>query len=168
MGKLRNRLGMAAACLLGYAAGTWNGGVVNAARESPAQELMDADRAFDSETAQNGLSGWVEHFAPAGIMMPNGGAIVVGRDAISEAMGKVLGSPGFSLRWEPIDAGVSGDLGYTYGVSKVVRVGANNQTDISYGKYVTIWRKQRDRSWKVIVDIGNSSPPPAPKKAETP
>ena len=87
MRQLRNRLGMAAACLLGYAAGTWNGGVVNAARDS-AQELLDADRAFDSETAKNGLAGWMEHFAPDGIMMPNGAGIIVGKHAISDAMAK--------------------------------------------------------------------------------
>ena len=67
------------------------------------------------------------------------------------------------MRWEPVDGGVSGDLGYTYGVSKVLRARADGKPAVSYGKYATIWQKQRDRSWKVIVDIGNSSPAPAPK-----
>jgi ketosteroid isomerase-like protein len=156
---------MAAACLLGFAAGMWNGGIVSAARD-PAQELLEADRAFDSETAQNGVSGWVSHFASDGIMMPAGSGIVAGRDAIRKFMATALESPGFSMRWEPIDAAASGDLGYTYGVSKTIRTGADNQPSVSYGKYVTIWRKQHDRSWKVVLDIGNASPPPAPKVPE--
>lgn len=162
MRQLRSRLALAAACLLGYAAGTWNGGVVSAARD-PAQDLLDTDRAFDSETAQNGLAGWMAHFAPDGIMMPAGAGILVGRPAVAKVISKALESPGFSVRWEPIDASVSGDLGYTYGVSKVIRIGADNQPVVSYGKYVTIWRLQRDRSWKVILDISNASPPPAPR-----
>jgi ketosteroid isomerase-like protein len=67
------------------------------------------------------------------------------------------------MRWEPVDAAASGDLGYTYGISKVTRSGANGKPQILYGKYVTIWHKQRDRSWKIAVDIGNASPPPPAK-----
>jgi ketosteroid isomerase-like protein len=29
-----------------------------------------------------------------------------------------------------------------------------------YGKYTSIWNKQKDGSWKVVVDMGNSSPAP--------
>jgi len=31
---------------------------------------------------------------------------------------------------------------------------------VRYGKYVNVWRKQKDGKWKVIVDLGNPSPPP--------
>jgi ketosteroid isomerase-like protein len=34
----------------------------------------------------------------------------------------------------------------------------------SYGKYVTIWKKQRSGAWRVALDIGNASPAPEPKK----
>ena len=33
-----------------------------------------------------------------------------------------------------------------------------------YGKYVTIWKKQADGSWKVAMDTGNSSPEPGTGK----
>ena len=33
---------------------------------------------------------------------------------------------------------------------------------IEYGKYTSIWKKQADGSWKVVLDMGNASP--APKK----
>jgi ketosteroid isomerase-like protein len=29
-----------------------------------------------------------------------------------------------------------------------------------YGKYATLWKKQKDGSWKVVMDMGNSSPAP--------
>jgi ketosteroid isomerase-like protein len=28
------------------------------------------------------------------------------------------------------------------------------------GKYVTVWKKQKDSSWKVLLDIFNSDLPP--------
>ncbi len=30
----------------------------------------------------------------------------------------------------------------------------------NYGKYTSIWKKQKDGEWKVVVDMGNSSPDP--------
>jgi hypothetical protein len=34
------------------------------------------------------------------------------------------------------------------------------KTAVSYGKFTTIWKKQKDRQWKVAVNITNSSPAP--------
>ncbi|MGE5647468.1 MAG: YybH family protein [Acidobacteriota bacterium] len=159
----RAALAGAAGLLIGYAAGTWNAGVVSAARD-PVKELIELDREFDAATARDGVDGWLSYFAPGGMMMPANHDIVVGQAAIREFASKAFTSPGFSLRWEPIDGDVSGGLGYTYGISKVMRPGKDGKPAESYGKYVTIWRKQRDKTWKIAVDIGNPSPPPAEKK----
>lgn len=158
-------LAAVAAALIGYAAGTWNAGTVSAARfgRDPAKELLDLDREFDAATTKDGVEGWVSYFAPDGVMLPSGRDIVIGQDAIRGYISKAFATPGFALRWEPEDAGASGDLGYTYGVSKVTRTGANGKPVVAYGKYVTIWRRQHDRSWKIVVDIGNSNPAPAAK-----
>ena len=72
-------------------------------------------------------------------------------------------TPDSSIRWEPIDGFVSGDLGYTYGLSKSVRLGAGDKPEVSWGKYVALWRKGPDRSWRVVVHIDNASPAPAAK-----
>jgi ketosteroid isomerase-like protein len=153
----------AAGLIIGYVAGAWNPGVVSAAKD-PAKELLELDREFDTVTAREGVDGWLSYFAQDGIMMPAGHDMVVGHPAIRELMSKSFSSPGFSLRWEPVDAAVSGNIGYTYGVSKVSRPGPDGKPATSYGKYVTIWRKQRGRPWNIALDIGNASPAPAAKK----
>lgn len=60
-----------------------------------------------------------------------------------------------SIRWQPLDAAISssGDLGYTIGAYEIVRSGENAGV-VTTGKYVTIWKKQADGSWKVIFDSG--------------
>jgi ketosteroid isomerase-like protein len=161
MQRLRSRLALVAACLAGYLAGSWNSGVVNAARE-PSKDLVAADREFDSSTAANGVEGWVSHFALDGIMMPAGSPLVAGQDAIRDFVSKTM-TPDSSMRWEPIDGFVSGDVGYTYGLSKSVRLGADEKPVASWGKYLAVWRRQPDRSWKVAVHMSNASPPPATK-----
>jgi ketosteroid isomerase-like protein len=129
------------------------------------QALMQADRDFDKATAETGVEGWVSHFAEDGQMFPAGAEIVSGRQAIREAMAPAFGNPEFSLRWKPLGADVSraGDLGYTYGTYVAKGAGPQGQTVERHGKYVSIWKKHADGSWKVVVDIGNSSPaPPIP------
>jgi ketosteroid isomerase-like protein len=55
----------------------------------------------------------------------------------------------------------SGDLGYSTGTYTAT---FGEMTD--KGKYVTIWRKQSDGSWKVTEDMFNSDLPmlPAPNQ----
>ncbi len=165
MQRFGGRLSLVAAALAGYVVGTCGGGRADAARD-PVRELLDEDREFDAATARSGVEGWVPRFAPDGIMMPSGGDMVVGQEAVRAFVTKAFAAPGFSMRWEPMDAAASGDLGYTYGVSKVVRTGADGKPAVAYGKYVTIWRRQRDHSWRIVMDIGNASPAPAASKKE--
>jgi len=154
---------LAAAALGGYLAGAWNGNVASAAKD-PSRELIEADHAFDSATSEKSMDGWMEWLLPDAVLMPAGQNMLVGQTAIHDFAVKAFAMPGFAMRWEPVDAGASGDLGYTYGVSKVTRTGTNGKPSISYGKYLTIWRKQRDRSWKVALDISNGSPTPQDQK----
>jgi len=43
-------------------------------------------------------------------------------------------------------------MGYTYGIYAL----ALNQNDsLSFGTYVSIWKKQKDGTWKFVLDSGN-------------
>jgi ketosteroid isomerase-like protein len=66
-------------------------------------------------------------------------------------------APPGKLVWAPMfaDAASSEDLGYTTGPYEF-RKAEMTETPSSWGHYVTIWRKQRDGSWKVEVELGIS------------
>lgn len=53
----------------------------------------------------------------------------------------------------------SGELGYTVGQYTITVTGEDGERSVEKGKYVTIWRKQADGSWKVVLDGGNSDGP---------
>jgi ketosteroid isomerase-like protein len=119
-------------------------------------DLMDADRAFDLATAEKGSAGWASWFADDGVMF-DAAQPVVGRAAIRAEMAPVLDSSGVSLTWSP-EAGelaASGDLGYTRGRWESRVKAADGTETVRTGSYVTIWRKMKDGTWKVAVDIGN-------------
>src|SRR3954471_18767867 len=59
------------------------------------------------------------------------------------------------LSWQPAFADVSraGDLGYTTGPWEFRPNGPEDQP-VAFGQYFTIWKKQRDGSWKAALDRG--------------
>ncbi len=74
----------------------------------------------------------------------------------------------FRLTWQPTMAFASaaGDLGYTLGIWQSRHYNDAGQGQVTTGKYVTIWRKQADGSWKVVFDGGN--PDSSPKLVTDP
>lgn len=123
-----------------------------AAREA----IMAADRDFAQATAARGVDGWVSYFAADGVQFRPGGT-VSGHAEIRELMTPAFADPNFSLTWAPVSAEVSrgGDLGYTIGRYEARRLGPDGHETVSTGSYVTIWRKQPDGGWRVVLDIGN-------------
>ena len=63
------------------------------------------------------------------------------------------------LTWEPIFADISksSDMGYTTGPWEFRRQSFKEQP-VAYGHYITIWKKPRFESWKVVLDVGISHP----------
>ena len=92
--------------------------------------------------------------------------MVTGRTAIREFMRAFLSMPAFSLSFKTAKADVSrtGDLAYSYGTNKVTLVDPIGNRMKDRGKYLTVYRKQSDGTWKVMADMGNSDlPAPVPE-----
>jgi len=122
--------------------------------------LMDADRAFNRATAARRTDGWMEFMAEDGEMIRAPGTIT-GRAAIREAMAKAFADTSFFLTWEPDQADASGDLAYTNGHYTARFRDAKGNAQVRTGRYLTVWKRQPDGSWKVVRDIGVQDPPPA-------
>jgi len=124
------------------------------------QRLLETDIAFSRASEERGAAqAFYEFLAPQALSLQAGELPIRGRDAIKvQLMTNMRGA----LIWKPQEAEVSSsaDLGFTWGtyVSHNATDGAAGQT--IFGKYLTIWKKQPDGSWKVVVDAGNESPSP--------
>ncbi len=67
------------------------------------------------------------------------------------------------LVWEPVDGGLfaDGDHGFTTG-TYTVRHLTDDSTErtVGQGSYLTLWRREADGAWKVVLDGGASGLPP--------
>jgi ketosteroid isomerase-like protein len=77
-----------------------------------------------------------------------------GKDAVRSAFKNTFENKGFSLTWTPdrLEVSASGDLGYTYGNYKVKSANSTETQSEQIHNYATIWRKQKDSTWKVILE----------------
>ena len=127
-----------------------------------AELLFQLEASFAKDAAQHGHDAFLTWFADDGVELDDGGGITT-----KEEMRKQPAwAGGTTLTWTPVhaDMAASGDLGYTYGNYVFKHKDKAGKLISDYGKYTSIWKKQKDGSWKVAVDMGNSSP--APKTQE--
>ncbi|KAF0140895.1 MAG: hypothetical protein FD122_2068 [Stygiobacter sp.] len=82
-----------------------------------------------------------------------------------EFLGKTKPNNGW-LIWYPERAGISasGDIGYTTGPASF-RKAKGDSADIWFGNFCTVWRKQKDNTWKFLIDFGISNEKPSFKIA---
>jgi len=120
---------------------------------------LEAD--FAKAVAERGHDAFVSYFAEDGVELEDGGGIKT-KDVMRE---EGAWPPDLSLTWAPVkaDMAASGDLGYTYGKYQLKSRDKDGKFVTRYGKYTSIWKKQKDGSWKVVLDMGNSSPNPKPE-----
>jgi ketosteroid isomerase-like protein len=80
--------------------------------------------------------------------------------AIFAALGAM---PGYSLRWkaEIAEVGGAADLGYTIGPYHMEFQDPEGNPVVIDGKFMTIWKKQADGTWKTAVDMFNADGPPS-------
>jgi ketosteroid isomerase-like protein len=157
MNLFHNGMIMLAICLLAFGCA---GNFADKAIIADESKLFDTDVAFSLASEANGAAeAFNMYLADTAIQLPAGSHPIIGRDAIYQEMkdsGDVI------LTWTPVKAEISrsGDLGYTWGNYKVSARGSDGEAKIGYGKYLNVWAKQSNGEWKVLIDMGNSSPPP--------
>jgi ketosteroid isomerase-like protein len=122
--------------------------------------LLKTDREFSTMSAGVGMyRAFLFYAADSGVLLRDNSYPLVGRQALGSLFEKGTDSS-FVLTWEPLfeKLSESGDLGYTYGVfTSTIKVSGST----ARGTYVTIWQKQKDGSWKFVLDTGTQGLPDA-------
>jgi ketosteroid isomerase-like protein len=120
--------------------------------------LRQLEADFMRAAAERGADGYMSYYAEDAVEVPNGAAAIHGKANIAKTMG-FLNEKNNRLTWTPVDAGISssGDLGWTSGTYEFRSVDKEGKPTVSHGKYTSIWKKQPDASWKVVLDMGNAS-----------
>lgn len=128
-----------------------------------ARGALEAIRAADSEFAKTALKigtgrAFGEFAAENAQIFSTPGEFITGPAAISDAFGPT--GDRSTLAWHPVtgEASESGDLGFTVGNAVYTGKREDGAPVVRYSKYLTVWKKQRDGSWRYVVDGGSARP----------
>ena len=123
--------------------------------------LYELEAKFAKDTAAGGGKAFASWFADDAVTLGNGEAPVLGRAAIAA---QTTWDPGkYQLVWTPEGGQMSaaGDMGFTWGSYEGTSKDKNGNPISTKGRYMTVWKKQPDGSWKVVLDSSNNGPPGA-------
>jgi ketosteroid isomerase-like protein len=139
---------------------------VRSGEEDARAAIRKADIAFSKATVERRLDGFRDFIAADVAAIRPNLPIVRGKKAFVENWAHNLEDPARTLAWQPllVEVSKSGDLGYSIGSYELKKTDASGTQVIGTGKYMTVWRKQKDGSWKVVFDTGVQDQPPQPSK----
>ncbi len=121
-------------------------------------ELVSMDKAFSIMAQEKGMREAFLFFVADDVIKPQAddqpliGVVALRRSFDAKPKDESITS------WTPLKADVSGNMGYTFGSWE--RKSKPFGGTITYGNYVTIWKRQRDKTWRVVFDTGNTTPGP--------
>ena len=130
---------------------------VVAAEMSPAAKtLVKLDDEWSASAAKRDVNLLVAFYAEDAMVYPPGDKLAVGR-AAARTVWAGIADPNYSLSWKASNAGVSasGEMGFTSGTFVENIKGTDGKTTTATGKFLCVWKKQKDGKWKAIHDMWN-------------
>jgi len=141
--------------LLSLRAASEGGGAIERA-------LRDLDAQWSAAAGAKDLDKTVSYYSKDAIVMPPNKPKAASAEAIRASWKEDLDSM-VSGSWEAthIEVSKSGDMAYVAGTYQWVAKGPDGREIKDHGKYLEVWEKQADGTWKCGADCWNSDLPAA-------
>lgn len=127
------------------------------------QAIESANARFDSAAVKGDSATLVGLYADDAVLMLSNVPAARGHDAIAKAFGGMVAAmkvSAFKLTTQDVIA--AGDYAIETGAFDMSSQAAKGGKPVhDVGKYLVVWKKQADGSYKILRDIANSDQPPA-------
>ncbi len=123
------------------------------------QAVRDVEAAWVKDAATKDADKFAGYFAEDASGLYPGSPILNGKQAIKAWAAPLLADPNFALTFQSsrVEASKGGDLVYTQGTYTMTASDPKTKKPMTdKGKYLTVYRKQADGSWKALADTFNS------------
>ena len=128
--------------------------------------IRDSDAALSRAVEDKNLDAIMAFYADDAVLLPTAEPIIVGKSAIREEWRHILAIP--DLQNKPvltkIDVSIGGDMAYSMGTYMATMLGEDGKPVAEPGKWLSVWKRQTDGKWLVVVDTYNTDIPPPDHK----
>jgi len=118
--------------------------------EESKAKVIQTEKDFAQMAKEKGIAAAFYTFADSHAVIKRGNQLVKGKEAIKDYYSRQTQRG--ELQWSPTFADVSGDLGYTYGEFTYSEKDSVGNLNESKGYFHTVWKRQKDGSWKFVWD----------------
>jgi uncharacterized protein (TIGR02246 family) len=130
-------------------------------RAADVQAVKEVEAAaFKAVSAKD--DNWISYFAEDACGLYPGTGILCGKAAIKTSMAPFFADPNFSITFQSARAMASkgGDMVFSQGTYTMTMTNPKTKKPMTdKGKYLTVYTKQADGTWKAIADTYNSDSP---------
>lgn len=127
--------------------------------------IRKLDESWSQAASAKQLDAVVSYYSDDASLLPPGEPTTSGKAAIRKAWEGLLSAPNSSLHWNAtrVEVARSGDLAYSQGTYEMTFDDAKGKPLVDRGKYLEVWKKLSDGSWKAVSDAFSSdTPAPVP------
>ncbi len=121
-----------------------------------AKALAKLDDDWSAAAGTRDAKSVASFYAEDAIAYPPNEPMAIGKAAAEKVWARYFADPTYRISWKTAHADVNGVLGYTTGTYEESFKGPDGKTVNGKGKYVCVWRKQSDGTWKAIHDTWNT------------
>ena len=131
-------------------------------RAADVQAVKDLEAAWVKDANSKDAAKWASYFTEDGSGLYPGGPTLNGKAAIQAAMAPYFPDPNFALNFVSTRtmASKGGDMVYSQGTYSMTMTNPKTKKPMTdKGKFLTVYTKQADGSWKAVSDTFNSDSP---------
>ena len=134
-------------------------------RAADEQAIRTIQQDWFQAWKSNDLEGQVAQYTDDAVSCPPNIAALKGKDAIRAAMkgGLPVSNPDGTIQTVKVEFSAGGDLATSRDAYSLAWTDAQGKHFAVTGNSVSVYRKQTDGKWKVVLDIWNSDQPEAKK-----
>lgn len=118
--------------------------------------LRNLDAEWSKAAGAKDLEKTVSYYTDDALILPPNIPTIQGKQGARTMWQGMFSVPGFGGGWKATKVEVSGDLGWVTGTYELSETDASGRPMVDKGKYLEVWKRQSDGSWKCVADMFNT------------
>jgi ketosteroid isomerase-like protein len=134
-------------------------------RDADAQAIRDGEAAWVKDWSSKDVDKIASHYSSDAALYVANMPAMNGQSAIKDGLKGMIGDPNLSLVFtnSNVEVAKSSDVAYSRGTYTMTYSDPKTKKKlVEKGKYVTVYNKEPDGTWKAVADINNADAPAAP------
>lgn len=130
-------------------------------RSADEATLKNLDAEWSKAAGAKDLDKTASYYSDDALVLPPNMPAIQGKQKARAMWQGMFSVPGFGGGWKvsKVEVARSGELGYVTGSYELSETDETGKPVTDKGKYLEVWKKQADGSWKCVIDMFNSDLP---------